>query len=175
MEAPRYARDGEELEALRRQAKAWRCPHCRQAGYLNGHGVLRGLSADGTTKTAQRGRRFFCSNRGRRRGCGRTVAILGATVLKHATVRAGPFWRFVAARLGGQSIGAAFAACGEWFSLEAAYRWWRRWRRGESAVRTVLTLGRDPPTGALIQQIMDVYGAADPIGAFQYREQRGWP
>jgi len=171
----RYAKDEVELEAWSREAKASECPHCRQAGYVNRHGSLRGLAEDGRAKDAVRGRRFFCSNRGHRQGCGHTFSIWLAAVIAGASVRSGLLWRFYLARLSGTSVLGAWESLRSPFSLEAAYRWWRRWRRGQCVLRTVLARGRDPPSGDVQSALAAVYGADDPIGVFQCREQRGWP
>ncbi len=175
MQAPLFARDPAELERLARQAKGWACPNCRRHGALNRHGALRGVAETGSGKEALRGRRFFCSKRGRRRGCGRTFSVLLCAVIAGATVRSRELWRFYLARLGGAGVLAAWEGCRSRFSLEAAYAWRRRWQRGQFAVRTVLAHGRDPPVGALAGQLVAAFGAEDPIGGFQLREQRGWP
>jgi hypothetical protein len=175
MQAPRFARDPAELERLARQAKGWACPHCRRHGALNRHGALRGLAEGAQGKDALRGGRFFCSNRGRRRGCGRTFGVLLASLIARATVRSRELWRFYLAKLGGASVLAAWESLHSGFSVEAAYAWWRRWRRGQFAVRLVLAQGRDPPKGEIAQALAGRFGAEDPIGAFQLSEQRGWP
>lgn len=174
MRPPRFARDEIELAALSRQTKTWACPHCQQTGQVNRHGWLRGLAAAGPGKTAVRGRRFFCSNRGRRRGCGRTFSVRFATVLAGATVRTGTLWRFLVARFGGASVLGAWTQAGSGFSLEATYRWWRRWRRGENPMRTRLWRGREPPSG-VAAALEQAYGSTDPIAGFQGREQAGFP
>lgn len=177
---PRYVVNETELEQCRRQAKQWVCPHCRRAGDLNGHGRVRGLSADGPGKEAVRGQRFFCSNRGRRRGCGRTFCVRLAQVIAGASVRSQPWWRFISARLDGASVAAAWEKARSGFSLEAAYRWWRRWRPRESAVRTGCWTagqrGRAPPEAKSLREAIEgAYGRADPVAAFQAREQRPFP
>jgi len=175
MRAPRYAPDSTALEQLAGQAKQWTCPYCGRAGTLNGHGLLRGGAEEAHGKDAVRGRRWFCSNRGRRPGCGRTFSVLLAQVMRHASVRTAKLWQFCRARLAGGGVPAAWeqTRCG--FSLEAAYQWWRRWRRAEPALRTHLLRGPGPPGKSLREQIERAYGAIDPIAWFQKSEQRPWP
>jgi len=175
MHPPRYARNEVELEESKRQARQWECPHCGQPGTLNGHGYLRGSAENAPQKDARRGRRFFCSDRGRRPGCGRTFSVWLAQVIVGASVRTGAWWRFTAARLGGASVLAAWESARSGFSLESAYRWWRRWRASESAVRTALWRGREPPEKSLREAIEHACGAADPLAVFQVRTQRAWP
>jgi hypothetical protein len=177
MRPPRYATTETELEALVLEVKRWACPHCRQFGRLNSHGRLRGLAEAGPGKATVRGRRFFCSNRGRRDGCGRTFSVWLASVLAGFTVRSGRLWRFLARRSEAAGVLRAWVGARSGFSLEAAYRWWRQWRRGECALRTRLWRGREPPdsTLGLTAACAARYGAVDPIAAFQGREQTGWP
>jgi hypothetical protein len=171
---PRYAPDEATLEQLGDQAKQWTCPHCRRSGTLNGHGFLRGGAEGAPGKAARRGRRFFCSNRGRRAGCGRTFSVYLAQVIAGASVRTGAWWRFCQARLAGLGSLAAWEQARSGFSLESAYRWWRGWCRAEPAVRTHLWRGREPPEG-LGAAIIRAYGAADPLAVYQERAQRPWP
>jgi hypothetical protein len=170
----RYASDEAELARLSAQAKQWSCLHCGRIGTLNAHGFLRGVAENLPGKDALRGQRFFCSNRGHRPGCGRTTSVLLAQVLRYASVRTGSFWRFCEGRLFGLSVLAAWEKARCVFSLESVYRWWRRWRRAEPAVRTQLFRGREPP-GDLLTAITGTYGAVDPLAVFQAREQRVWP
>lgn len=173
---PRFAAGAAELDGLVAQARAWACPHCRQTGWVNGHGRLVGLEAAAAAgKAAVRGRRFLCSGRGRRRGCGRTFSVRLATVLPGATVRTATFWRFTQEKREGRSVAAAWAAVGGRFSLEAAYGWWRRWVRAAVPVRTALAQGRAPPWATPAVELVRRYGAADPIAGFQYALQRPFP
>ncbi|MDI1247465.1 MAG: hypothetical protein PSV13_01155 [Lacunisphaera sp.] len=166
--------DEAALDHLGREAKQWTCPHCRRAGTLNAHGALRGGAEHGPGKDARRGRRFFCSDRGRRPGCGRTFSVFLAQVFAGASVRTAAWWRFCRGRLAGLGVLAAWEAARSGFSLESAYRWWRGWRRAEPALRSRWWRGREPPEGlgAVIER---TYGADDPLAAFQVREQRAWP
>lgn len=175
MRPPRYVPDETALDQAGGQARHWACPRCGRHGTLNAHGFLRGGAENAPGKDAVRGRRFFCSNRGRRPGCGRTFGVCLAHVLAGASVRTGSWWRFIAARLGGASLLGAWEKARSGFSVEAARAWWRRWRQGESAVRTRLWRGREPPDKSLRAAIEQAYGAADPIAVFQAREQRPFP
>src|SRR5690606_37316235 len=121
-----------------------------------------------------RGQRFFCSNRGRRGGCGCTFCVWLATVIARASVRTAGLWRFLTARLDGASVLEAWAPAGSGFSLEGAERWWRRWQRGSGAVRTRLWRGREPP-GGIAAAVRQTYGSLDPIAGFQRSEQVDWP
>lgn len=174
MKPPRFAADLAALFALCHHAKLWRCPRCGQRGAFNAHGSLRGLAQYGPGKDARRGLRFLCSDRGRRPGCGRTWSVLLAQVLRRASVRTATLWRFCLELLTGLGVPAAWERSRSGFSLESAYRWRRRWRQGEPALRTWLCRGRAPPDD-LAEAITGACGTADPIACFQAREQRAWP
>jgi len=174
MHPPRFVSDEAALDRLGDEAKQWCCPHCRRPGTLNAHGTLRGLAEDAPSKAARRGRRFFCSDRGRRPGCGRTFSVFLAQVLAGASVRTAAWWRFCRGRLAGLGVLAAWEAARTGFSLESAYRWWRGWQQAEPGLRTQWWRGREPP-GDLGEELVRRYGAADPVAVFQEREQRAWP
>lgn len=174
MNPPRYVSDLAALSGLDDAVRCWRCPHCQRSGTLNAHGALRGGAENLPGKDAVRGRRFFCSNRGNRPGCGRTCSVLLAQVLRHASVRTGSYWRFCCARLSGLGVLAAWEQARTGFSLESAYRWWRRWPQAVAALRSHLWRGREPP-GSLAEALTQVCGAADPLAVFQLRTQRAWP
>lgn len=99
--------------------------------------------------------------------------MLLAQVLAGASVRTGPWWRYCGAKLAGLGVLAAWTQARSGFSLESAYRWWRRWCEAEPALRTWLWRGREPPEN-LGATVVRRFGAADPVAAFQEREQRGW-
>jgi hypothetical protein len=135
-------RDGGELERFRLGAKQRPCPHCGRYGTLNVHSVLRGY-AETSGAVVARGRRFFCSNRHRRPGCGRTFSVLLSARLRGFVVTAGTLLRFVRAVLGGLSRKAAWERHGHQ-SLASGYRLWQRLRRAQPHLRTRL-LSRCPP------------------------------
>ena len=176
MRPPRYAQDDAELTAWSHEAKRWACPHCRRHGTLNVHGSLRGCAEKGPGKEALRGRRFLCSNRGLRPGCGRTFSILLATVLAQASVRSRYLWRFYRAKFALGSVLSAWESLKSIFSVEAAYGWWRRWQRGQFLLRALLCRKRDPPPGGTrMMHAAAVLGDEDPIASFQASEQTAWP
>ena len=98
--------------------KQLRCPLCGAAETLNRHSKLQGNDPDTNCGgQVQRGQRVWCSNRGRRGGCGRSVSIFLAEVLPRHTVRAPALWslldRLLAGRFaqgGGRGAGSAFCA-----------------------------------------------------------------
>ncbi len=92
MRSPPQVACAAAMRRCRRESKLLACPHCRRIGWLIGHGFLRGYASNGRDQRL-RGRRFFCSNRNRRRGCGRTCSVLLSIFLFRRTVRALHLWR----------------------------------------------------------------------------------
>jgi hypothetical protein len=135
---PRFVNDEPALAAVLDGIKVVACPHCRQTGALIGHGHLRGYSECGSERVV-RGRRVFCSNRGRRTGCGRTFSVTLATMLCGFLVRTLTLWNFARAVVGGLSRRAAWLlAAGSALSLTSGYRLWTRLRTAQSALRARL-------------------------------------
>ena len=69
-----------------------------------------------------RGQRVFCSNRGRRGGCGRTFSLFLAEVLPRHTFPASLLWQLLVRLLAGASLQAAAESLRLPFALETVYR-----------------------------------------------------
>ena len=109
-------------EGLTFSLKQQRCPRCGQAETLNRHSVLRGKDPDQPGGQCLRGQRVFCSNRGRRGGCGRTFSLMLAEVLPRHTFTASLLWKWLAELLAGLSLKAATERLRLPFALESMYR-----------------------------------------------------
>jgi len=136
---PRFVPDVAGLDVSHLQPKLFRCPHCGSVGFLVGHGMLRGY-AERSGDRVIRGRRLLCSNRHRRRGCGRTVSVFSSSVLPNFMVSAITLFAFVLAVLLGRSsrLAAWTSTLGEALSVSTAYRLWRRLQCCQSRLRTRL-------------------------------------
>lgn len=139
-----YASTEAELHQLQRAAKLLPCPHCGRVGFLICHGFLRGYAERGQGLVV-RGRRLFCSDRYRRRGCGRTFSIALADVVRGFSVRTGTLFAFLITVVGGASRKAAWERVAAGFSLTTGYRLWRRLQRAQAHIRTLLCRVRSPP------------------------------
>ena len=176
-----FAVDEADLDAQRLTLKSVQCPHCRQFGYLIGHGFLRGYSESGEHRVI-RGRRFFCSNRYRRSGCGLTFSILLAQFLRRFVVGASTLLRFVEGVAGGGSRTAAWTDATNSFSWRSAYRVWLRFCHAQSHIKTrlcrVVTAPPSSSSRSPIAQLLSHLQAVLPVTAcvfagFQYRCQTG--
>ena len=179
---PRFVRDEAALSGVLFGIKLAWCPHCRQVGALNGHGFLRGY-AEQSSEVVLRGRRFFCSNRGLRRGCGRTFSVALSTVLRGFVVRTLTLWSFANAVLGGLTRRAGWL-CEAYGALSpsSGYRLWRRLSDAQSALRARLCREAAAPASSAREPMAQLFrhfaivvgaGEDDPFAAFQSGLQRG--
>jgi len=156
------------------------CPNCHAVGCLIRHGYLRGYG-EGASETVQRGWRVFCSNRGRKQGCGRTYAIFLACHLYRRLVDAGRLWKFLDGILAGKNIKEAWEAVASPFGLETGYKLWDSFAFNQSAIRVRLHSVVIPMKSALnplLQTIAHLRAAfphaSCPISSFQQLFQRSF-
>ena len=174
-----YRSDLDELDQYRMKLKQKVCPHCRAVGFLIGHGFLRGYGENSREKEI-RGRRFFCSNRDRRRGCGRTFSVLLADRLGGFMLPATTLWSFLQGVRSGLTRKATWERLKSSLSLESAYRIWNRFQQAQSHIRTRLAHHGDAsiptetsnPLFELIDHLMGAFPMTScPIAAFQTQFQ----
>lgn len=176
----RFVRDRQALDELLLGAKQMKCPHCHRIGMLIGHGFLVGYDEHGSDRVS-RGRRFLCSNRFLRSGCGRTFSVWIASVLAGFVVRTEPLSRLLRAVVSGQCVKAAWerhASSG--LTLRSGYRLWHRLMAAQSHLRTALCSTAPPPAcndhRPLAQLLCHLQHALGPsecvLAAFQLSLQR---
>jgi len=128
-----------------------------------------------------RGRRFLCSRRFRRSGCGRTFCIRIASVVADFTVRTCTLSRMLLAVVSGLCVKAAWEQRAlSALSLRSGYRLWRRIIVSQSHLRAGLcTLSRPPPcnddrpVAQLLAHLQHALGPVDCLFAnFQLTLQR---
>ena len=143
----RFVRNELALARERRLAKQRSCPHCNAIGALNGHGPLRGYDAFGNPGQV-RGHRLFCSNRGNRPGCGRSVSVWVGRFVPRFSVQTGVLLRLLMAVLQGGSTRDSLAqADPHGLSERSGYRLFSRLLRAQSHLRTRLCeRGPSPPS-----------------------------
>lgn len=123
---------------------------------------------------------MFCSNRGRRGGCGQTFSIVLAGVLPRHTVSASLLWRWLIELLAGLSLKAAVEKLRLSFALETVYRLRRQLRLRLDSLRSLLCCEQEPPpstqSNPLLQtaeHLRAVFARAEcPPAAFQLHFQR---
>jgi hypothetical protein len=137
-----YRRD-EDWIAIVERLKQTSCPHCKTVGMLIRHGVLTGFDDRSPRRQVVRARRIFCSNRHRRRGCGRTFSVWLTDKIRRLSISTRALWTFLQRAVVG-TITAAVRDANAPRSDRTFQRIWARFDRGQSAIRTAL-LGRGPP------------------------------
>ena len=138
-----FYRSVEEWNALAERLKLTPCPHCQVVGALIRHGFLYGFDERSPQHKTMRARRIFCSNRQARPGCGRTFSVWCADNIRRLSLTTGGLWRFLQCAVAG-TIVAAIRALDCHLSERTLQRVWKRFRHGQSQIRTAL-LGRCPP------------------------------
>jgi hypothetical protein len=140
---PWFYRRDEDWIAIVERLKQTSCPHCKTVGMLIRHGVLTGFDDTNPPRQTIRARRIYCSNRHQRRGCGRTFSIWIANTIRRLSLTTRTLWTFLQHAVVGTIAAAIHAADCPW-SERTFQRIWKRFDRGQSAIRTALR-GRGPP------------------------------
>lgn len=173
----RFYRSSQDFQQFYFVLKQMNCPHCKISGNLNLHGYLLGYDEKSCCGKVIRGHRIFCSNRNKRRGCGRTFSILALNVLRKFIIRAQSFWRFLSNMAKGKNKRNALRSLNISFSSSSAYRLWKRFSLSQTKIRLRLLNLCKPPLLphirlAAIQTILHLKeafrNASCPIQEFQY-------
>lgn len=149
-------------------------------GTLNRHSKLHGNDLADPAGESFRGQRTFCSNRGQRGGCGRTVSIFLCNVLPRHTLTAALLWQVLRSLLRGMSLQSAAQALP--LAVDTFRGACRRLRHRLDAVRTVLCGAQAPPRSAhqlpLLQTLEHLQAlfpqSACPLEDYQSRFQQPW-
>ena len=112
-----------------------------------------------------RGHRLFCSNRGRRDGCGRTIAVLLASVVPRRVAGAAAVFAFLLALSVGTNTAEAWRRASA-MTLRTGYRIRSALDLAGPAIRTALLARAPPPSVAsaspraqLVAHLREVLGA----------------
>lgn len=139
-----FCRNTEEWNAIAERLKQMPCPHCKMVGTLIRHGFLRGYDEADSQRRTVRARRIFCSNRHRRRGCGRTFSVWNADKIQRLSLTSHALWRFLQRAVAG-SIAAAIRGVADCRRSDRTWqRIWKRFDLGQSKIRTALSALRPP-------------------------------
>ncbi len=174
-----FCRNDEEWIAIAEALKRTPCPHCKVVGALIRHGFLYGFDETSPKRKTVRARRIFCSNRNARRGCGHTFSVWFADKIRRVSLTTRGLWTFLDRAVSG-GIAAAIRAATLSLSDRTLQRLWKRFDRGQSAIRTAL-FGRQPQAPAptaparwpaaaqVLAHLRSTFHDADcPIAAFQH-------
>lgn len=181
MRLPRFVVSRAHLVALFGRLKLSACSRCGHVGALNRHGPMRGYS-DTVDAIVVRGWRFYCSNRHRRRGCGRTTSVWFSAMLPRFVISGAALFAFVGAAARGWTRRRAWHVHGAArLCLRSGYRLWWRFALAQSHMRNTLLTHSPPPDSIasnpahqLLEHLCRALPAAtgtcaigDPFAAFQ--------
>lgn len=147
---------------------------------MNRHSFLRGNDPATADGQLPRGQRVFCSNRGRRSGCGRTYSLCLAEVLPRHTFSASLLWQLLARLLAGGSLKAVAEDLRLPFALETVYRLRRELRQKLDLIRARLCRQQAPPASSHSDPLLQTVGHLQAVfpgaecapAAFQLHFQR---
>src|SRR5690606_7526683 len=138
-----------------------------------GHGLLHGYAEHGSGRVT-RGRRILCSNRGRKRGCGRTVSTLLSRFVQRSIVAAATLWTLFCGLAEGLSVERAAQHAHFPQTLRSAYRTaaalqrnalgWRSWLSTKKPAASASTR----PLGQLREHLTHALGQ----NPFEHRQFR---
>lgn len=180
---PQFYRSCAGFRQIHLRLKQYRCPHCKLTGTLILHGYLRGYDLEGINKRIVRGHRIFCSNRNRRRGCGRTFGVVLAAMLKGFIVRTSHLWGFLKNMAKGMNVFQAFNILDIPLSPTSIYRLYKRLFENQHHIRSHLFRRLPPPrdirhANPLVKTIrhleLSFKNIPDPPAAFQYLFQKSF-
>lgn len=140
----KYCSSLEEADQYLETIKFVSCPHCTQMGFMIGHGFLKGFDGDSSDRT-KRGRRFFCSNRFNRSGCGGTTSLLLSALMKGFCISTGLLWNFLMLVASGASTKSSWESCAGSLPVENGYRLRKKLRMELPRLRTLLCRKESPP------------------------------
>lgn len=175
-----YYKTEEEFKNLYVKLKFLSCPRCHLSGYLILHGYLYGYSEHNDLERIRRGHRIFCSNRNRKKGCGKTFSILISWFIKNFIITAATVWNFLDKWMQGMSLSEVFRHSGGQMGQTTVYRILNRFKSRQSRIRTYLTRIKDPPVMPhtsdpavlTISHLKSVFeNSSCPIAAFQHQFQ----
>jgi hypothetical protein len=148
-----YVRDEQALLNFKRGLKLRACSHCGRVGFLIGHGCLFGY-CDASSQRVVRGHRMFCSDRGRRMGCGCTSSVLFGFLMARFMVSHSVLFAFVGKVVGGKTRHGAWKAMARnAMSLQSAYRLWKRLVASQHHIRARLCAVAPPPPSQSISSV----------------------
>ena len=148
MKAIRFVRNNKERDQVLGSLKQTSCAYGRRTGTLNRHDHVQSNDLDVVDKQTVRGQRVWCSNRGRRGGCGRTMQIVFARFLPRQSMNATMLARLLKGLCEGGSIQRAWDQCRLPVHLQSVYHLLQRFRERLDAVRVALLSRCAPPASA---------------------------
>ncbi len=148
-----YVANERELEKNLQSRKCWCCIFCGLRGTLNLHDKLYYDDEVSGEESILKGRRCFCSNRGNRGGCGRTIIFIFTWVLPRHSYTSEHLWTLLKEISKGTSIMKGILSLPSIFSTDGAYHILQRLRKRQSCVREKLLKICSPPRSSHVDSL----------------------
>ena len=180
MAIKKFYQNSNELDQFCHQIKLIQCPHCHCYGFIILHGFLYGYPEENINHPFKRGRRFFCNNRRKQSGCGKTFSLLDSNVIRKFIIRANTLWTFLYNVYCGMTKKRAFQNLHLPFSDTSIYRLYKSFLYRQSFLRSYLIqiipiIKPADHHKSDLQTICDLMkafpGNINPISSFQSRFQ----
>lgn len=126
MELPKFCKTSSQFNKIHKNLKQIRCPHCKISNNLILHGYLYGYSDVNVNRRVVRGRRIFCSNRNNRDGCGKTISVVFAHLIKKFIITTKNLWNYLNNIYNGKNKFQAFRVLRISYSTSTIYRLYKR-------------------------------------------------
>ncbi len=175
MRLKKYVSSKNELVPFKNKIKLVPCPHCKKTGLLILHGPLKGACLTEEGKDLDKGHRFFCNNRKKRRGCGRTFSLSISYVLKYLQTSTNCLWKFLNSIINGKPKNTVFKESHFPFSIGCGNHWLNQLKKYQYKIRNLLLKKSLPPETKtrnpliqLLQHIKTAFSAEKcPLAAYQ--------
>ncbi len=167
-----------DINDFRVSIKQCACPFCKRVGRLIFHGFLRGYM-ESSSERVIRGRRIFCNNRKKSRGCGRTFSLLLVQFIKGFTITSYTVSRVIDLFLSHKTTAQIAGKVLSHFSCKYVYFLFSRFKLCQLFWRGKLILCRPPdelkssnPLYKTFNHLKTLFSVADcPVGQFQHKFQ----
>jgi hypothetical protein len=125
---PKFVDSNKRLTEIADSIRMRFCIHCQKHGSLVKHGFVWGPDYEQKKANISRikARRFYCSNRGLRNGCGRTITVHLCNSIPHHRTLACTLWQWLLSVLTEENVHQAWHHFRLKFSLSTGYRLWHK-------------------------------------------------
>jgi hypothetical protein len=135
---------------LDRHTDTLACKHCQNSGQFVSHGFVFKKHYNGDKRVV--GKRLFCSNRYRRKGCGRTLRLYLSEQIPKLAYSTIELTLFLCALIAGDSIQQAYQKATHCSDTRNAYRWLDKLERKLTDYRQHMKRSTQPPSGQFLSR-----------------------
>lgn len=129
------------------------CPHCMKSGFFKRHSKIYRIF----NKSEFNGQRLFCSDRGKNKGCGKTIPILLATYLPSTKFYVSYIWDFFKHYSCDKTIISSWEEAGYNAYVKSPYKFVQKIKQSFSKTKTLLSSICKPPVAQYSKSIFVIY------------------